>query len=86
MEQRSRNAAVRDALIEFRKEEYALGMEQRSRSSYAALRDARIKPIVVESVGDKGQSALLMTNLQLLDQSTKRLPLLIYHTRALVMH
>ena len=48
MGQRSNDAAVKDVQIQLRREECALGMEQRS--SNAAPQDAQIKPDVEESV------------------------------------
>ena len=59
-------------------------MEQRS--NYAAAKDVEIKLKKEEYALGMGHAALRTMNLLLLDQSSRRLPLLqIYHIRALLV-
>ena len=89
MEQRlsTSDAAVKDAQNMQSKEECVLSMEQRLSAKDAAVKDAQIKSSDEESVGDTGESALLATNLLLLDPNSTRLPLLvlIYRIPVLLM-
>ena len=60
MEQRSNDAAVKDAQIKLELEECVKSMEQRS--NYAALKDVQIIPSEEEYVGDTEQTATITTN------------------------
>eukprot|EP00986_Skeletonema_menzelii_P010681 scaffold5301_cov51-Skeletonema_menzelii.AAC.2 len=85
MEQMSNDAAAKGAQIELKKEECALGMEQRSNDAVA--KDVQILLRKEECALGMGHTALRTMNLLLLDQNSRRLPLLqIYHIRALLVH
>jgi hypothetical protein len=75
MEQRGRgqrrNAALKDARIKLKREECAIGMEQRGND--AAVMDAQTKLSVEESVGGTAQTAIHTMNLLHLGQSLIRL-------------
>jgi len=55
MEQRSSDAALKDAQHLLRREECAEGMEQRSRSTHAAVRDVLMVSSKEECALDMGQ-------------------------------
>jgi hypothetical protein len=61
MEQRSNDAAMKDAQIKSSKEECALGMGQRSND--AAAKDAQIKSSKEECAGGMGHTIIPMMNL-----------------------
>ncbi len=75
MEQRSNDAAVKDAQVLLRREEYARSMEQRSND--AELKDAQINPNEEDCATDMVHTAITMMNLLLsqrvLDQNLIRL-------------
>ncbi len=68
------DAVLKDAPIKLTKEEYVIDMGQVS--SNAVVKVVLIMPNVEEFVGDTAQIALYTMNLPLLDQSSRRLPLL----------
>ena len=78
MEQRSNDAAVMDAQNKLKREEYALGTEQKLFSENdAELKAAQINPTEEEYARDTVHTAILTKNLQLshrvLDQNLIRL-------------
>ena len=75
MEQRdiSHNAPVGDAQTLLRKEEYALGMERRSRANYAAVKDVQMEPKREDCASGMGRIARQSTkNAALKDAQIKR--------------
>ena len=63
-------AAVKDAQIKLRKEDYALGMGHRSHANNAAVKVATIMLSKEESVGGMGQIAVLTMCPLLLEQNS----------------
>ena len=86
MGQSSNNAALKDARTKSSKEECAVDMEQRSSASDAAVKDVQTLSSEEECALSMGQMAILLTNLLLLDQNSKRpLLFLIYLVQELPM-
>ena len=73
MGQRLHSAAVKDAQIKLRKEEYALDMGQLGQRNYAVAKDVQIKLSNEECAEGTGYIAIHTMNLRHLDQNTRRL-------------